>query len=272
MKLLTIVCCVLSTYGLASASELHDGTCCAVNASAPGPTHYIVNAHPAPQGDVTGKATGKILLDGEKPVLEPLDIVAEKAVGCVPEGQQVEKTDQSIVVGEGNALANAVITIAVKGAEVKVPPAPISIDQKGCRFSPHVLAVPAGATVEFLNSDKVSHNVHTYPTKNTAMNKTIAAGSKEAQVLEKADRIEIKCDIHPWMNSWLLVTDTPFMAVTGPDGAFSIEGLAPGKYDAEVWHEKLGKEKVAIEIAADGSSKPVEVKMKAGKSSSRSRR
>jgi len=135
-----------------------------------------------------------------------------------------------------------------------------------------VQVLPVGTTLEFANSDAVSHNVHTYPGKNDAMNKTIAAGAKETQKLDKADRIEIKCDIHPWMNSFLIVTDTPYHAVTGPEGTFEIKDLAAGEYKVEYWHEKLGKSSGTIVVKPDGTCDPIEVKMSAEKKSSTRRR
>jgi hypothetical protein len=107
----------------------------------------------------------------------------------------------------------------------------------------------------------VSHNVHTYATRNDVFNKTIAPGSKEEQVLAKGDKVTVKCDIHDWMSAVVFVTDTPYYAVTAEDGSFSIAGLKPGKYKAELWHEKLGKEKAEVIVKEDGSCDPIEVKM-----------
>jgi hypothetical protein len=123
------------------------------------------------------------------------------------------------------------------------------------------MIVPVGTTVEFLNSDAIAHNVHTYAGKNDSFNQTIAPKAKHTQQLKKEDRIEIKCDIHPWMSSHLVVVDTPHYALTKPDGSFEISGLAPGEHSVEVWHERLGKEKVKVTVAADGTSEAVEIKL-----------
>ena len=169
-------------------------------------------------------------------------------------------------------IANCVVSVVVKGAEVKVPEDPISLDQAQCRYEPHVILVPQGATVAYLNSDKVSHNVHTYAVKNQAFNKIIPAGSKGEQKLEKSEAVQVKCDIHPWMTCYLFVTDKPFSAITDAQGNFSVTGLAPGKYSIEIWHETLGKAKADVTIAEDGSSEPVAVKMSEKKKSTGRRR
>ncbi|MFN0241532.1 MAG: carboxypeptidase regulatory-like domain-containing protein [Planctomycetota bacterium] len=210
---------------------------------------------------VEGTVTGTVKFEGKKPEVKPLSIGADQAKGCCDAGQTVSSVDPTLVIGAGDGIANVVITVDVPGAELKPPTEPLHIDQKKCHFEPHVLVAPMGAKVAFLNSDQVSHNVHTYASKNDSFNKTIAPGSKEEQTLAKGDRIEVKCDIHPWMSSWLVVTDTPFYAVTKDDGSFSIAGLKPGTYKGEAWHEKLGKKKIEVVVKEDGTAAPIEVTM-----------
>lgn len=246
-------------------------SCCQNNAPTFDPMHFVANANPPAPGAVVGAVSGKVVFEGDKPEMEPLEIVPQKAEGCVESGS-VDSTDRSLLLGAGDGISNVVVVVEVDGAEVEVPEAPIVLDQKACRFEPHVVAIPAGATVTFLNSDAVSHNVHLYPGKNDPFNGTIGAGSKTDRTLDKEDKIRVKCDIHPWMESWILVTETPYMAVTGADGSFEIPDLPPGEYKVEFWHEKLGKGDTKITVGADGSADPIEMKMGEEKKKSRGRR
>jgi len=210
---------------------------------------------------VTGAATGKVKLEGAKPEIKPLSVDSAKFPDCGP----VDTTNESALVSESGGIANVVLTVEIDGAEVKPLEKAVELDQKSCRFEPHVTVVPAGSSVEFINSDKTSHNVHTFPGKNDAMNKTVPAGGKETQKLEKEDRIEVKCDIHPWMNSFVVVANTNYYAVSDKEGNFKIEGLPAGEHKVKLWHETFGKGEGKIVVNADGTAAPVEFTMSAEK-------
>ncbi len=212
---------------------------------------------PAPEG----KLHGKVRFDGERPEKKPLTVEPAAAKGCCPDGEHVNAEDPTLLIAEDGGLANVVVTVDVPGAVLKVPEKPFEIDQKKCVFSPHVMVVPAGSTVVFMNSDSVTHNVHTYSAKNEPINKTTAPGGKEELLLAKGDRVQVRCDYHPWMSGWIYVSDSPYSAVTKADGTFEIAGLAPGTYSATFWQETLGKVKQEVTIKADGTSEPVELKM-----------
>ncbi len=231
-------------------------TLCAVTASA-----TLAAALTQPTSTVVGDATGKVLLEGAKPEIKPLSIEAEKFPDC----GAVDTTNETALVDDKGGIANVVVIVEVAGAEVKPLEKAFSLDQKNCRFEPHVAIIPAGTTVEYLNSDKTSHNVHTFPSKNDAINKTVPAGGKESQKLDKEDRIEIKCDIHPWMQSHLVVANSNFFAVTGKDGSFKISGLPAGEHKVKLWHEVFGKGDGKIVVDAEGNAAPVEFKLSAEK-------
>jgi len=253
MKLL-ITAGLLTTTAVAVAGD----ECCPPQQVVDHPTALIKNANPAPAGAVTGTLKGMAKFEGERPELEPLEVTAEKSKGCVESGE-VDDTNWDAIISKDGAVANVVISVEVDGAEIEKLDEPVSLDQKGCRFVPHVVCVPVGTLIKFLNSDQVSHNVHTYPRKNDAMNKTIPAGGEAEFKVEKSDEIPVKCDIHPWMRSHLIVTETPFIAVTDEDGKFSIAGLPPGEHEVEWWHETLGKDKGKITVAEDGSVADLEI-------------
>ena len=227
----------------------------------------LASAELAPAGEpaVTGTITGKIVFEGDKPEIKPLTIGADQSKGCCDDGVSVDDTDYSLVVGEGGGIQYAVVTLEVKDAKAEIKDEPVVLDQQGCRFLPHLIVVPVGQKISYKNSDTVSHNVHTYPIKNTPLNQTVAAGGALEASYTKAEEIKVGCDIHPWMASYVVVTDASHFAVTDATGAFSLPNVPPGKYKVEVWHEKLGKAKFDAVVNEDGSSEAIEHKMGAKK-------
>lgn len=205
-----------------------------------------------------GKVTGKLVYDGKVPEVPPLVIGADKSPGC---GEHVSTQDPALVIDEHGGIANAVVTITVPGARVEVPAEPFVIDQRGCRFEPHVLVAPVGSKLRFANSDACTHNVHTYPRKSDPINKAMAAGGHEELVLAQKETVQVRCDYHPWMSCYVFVTDTPYWALTKHDGSFEITGLAPGAYKAELWHEQLGRLKFDVTVGADGNAQVGELKL-----------
>jgi plastocyanin len=233
----------------------------AARSSEPSPRASAPETSAAVPSAAESKVTGHVKFDGKPPEIKPLAITAEQSKGCCPPDKQVSSKDPQLLVDANGGLANVVVTIEVPGAKVEVPAQALHIDQHECTFEPHVQVVPAGGKLALLNSDQVSHNVHTYSQKNDPFNQTIAPGSKEERVLAKGEKFLVKCDIHPWMSSWVFVAETPYYAITKADGSFEIKGLKPGTYKIELWHEMLGKGKGEVVVKEDGSSEPVELKM-----------
>lgn len=141
-------------------------------------------------------------------------------------------------------LANVFIYVK-SGLEGKRFPVPVEkrhLDQRGCIFSPHILGVQVGQTVELTNSDATLHTVHALPAANPESNDPQPQGAPPVD--KRFDKpevmVSVRCDIHPWMVAYLGVVPYPYYAVSGEDGTFAIENLPPGRYTLEAWHEKLG--------------------------------
>lgn len=200
----------------------------------------------------TGSVSGNVVWEGDRPEPKPdLTIKEAETEGCKHEGA-IDAKDHSLLIAEGGGVANVVLTI--EAGDVEVPAEPIVLDQLGCRFTERVVVVPVGGTVRYANSDETNHNIHTFAKKNQPLNKNVAGGSNLDQTLDKAEVIDVKCDVHTWMKSYVFVTDASHYAVTGEDGSFKIEGLPAGEYKIEWWHEELGKgktETVTVEAGKD---------------------
>jgi hypothetical protein len=127
------------------------------------------------------------------------------------------------------------------------------MDQKQCVFVPRVVVVPVGGTVEFLNSDRLLHNVRGGGKENPPFNRaqpharTIAIGFKSPEVLR------VDCDLHSWMRGWIVVAEHPYYTVTNEEGEFVFENVPPGKYKLQVWQEVLGRVNQDITVAGEGA-------------------
>ena len=201
-------------------------------------------------GDVKdgGTISGAVKFKGTAPAPKKLDVSKDKEV-CA----KTPKTDQSLIVSDGN-LVNAVVTITDIKKGKKMELKKVTLDQKGCEYQPHVLAFPAGSTVEILNPDGILHNVHSYSKVNSPFNMAQPKFKKAMQVkIDKPEAIEVKCDVHGWMHGWLVATPNPYFAVTDKSGSFKLTDVPPGSYTVEVWHEKLGKatQKVTVKAKED---------------------
>ncbi|WP_263368132.1 carboxypeptidase regulatory-like domain-containing protein [Edaphobacter bradus] len=206
----------------------------------------------APLDEATlGSVTGIVKFAGRVPERLKIDMSMDPVcaiTGGTNYAEQYEVKDGRLAsvyvyIKDGPAAA---MSAPVRSTEAVV------MDQVGCRYTPHVVAVMRGGTVEFRNSDGTMHNIHTMPT--VVGNETIdvSQGAKGApqmkQFKEPEVMIPVRCNNHPWMNAFINVAPTPFFAVTGADGRFMITGLPAGTYTLAVVHEKMGEQTVKVTV------------------------
>ena len=195
-----------------------------------------------------GSVTGVVKLGGPAPAL-PAHKVTKDAAVC-----GADKPNESVVVSKTGALANVVVSLRAPRSPSPPPPtANAALDQKGCRYEPHVQAVTVGTSLALVNSDAVLHNVHGSAGPVQVFN--LAMPIRNQRIPTKLTRpglVRLQCDAgHTWMNAWISVFDHPFFAVTGPDGSFQIKNVPPGHYAVDYWHEPLDGKGAGVTTAAE---------------------
>ncbi|MBS2023747.1 MAG: TonB-dependent receptor [Deltaproteobacteria bacterium] len=207
--------------------------------------------------------TGTVELTGTPPVMQRLKREADPVCG------KVQMNDESVLLKD-KKLANVWVHV-VAGAPDAAPPADqVTIDQKDCMYRPRIVTAVVGQTVLAKTSDPTLHNVHARLGTETVFNKGMP-NQNSKPVEYKADRpgvVSLKCDVHPWMRGFIGVNKNGYQAISGEGGEFKIDGLAPGKYTLEAWHEKFGvktqdvtieKGKAAsVKFTFDSSDKPAQ--------------
>jgi plastocyanin len=213
-----------------------------------GPPPPVENpVDPATAGGVTGRVT----FAGTPPATPVLPMDSDP--NCVSQ-DGATATGEAVVVGADGALQNVFVYVkdGLGSLRFPVPSTALVLDQKGCRYVPHVLGVQVGQRLEILNSDPTLHNIHAVPMANREFNtgQPIPGMKHTHQFTAREVMVPFKCDVHPWMNAFVGVLDHPFFAVTGADGAFALKGLPPGTYTIEAWHERLGTQTQMVTIGA----------------------
>jgi plastocyanin len=173
------------------------------------------------------------------------------------------KDAEDLVLSPEMGIRNVVVSLLKPPPDAKWSVAPlVQMDQKQCMFVPRVIVVPAGGTAEFLNSDRLLHNLHSASAENPAFNRTQPKGRTIPIAFRRPEIIRIDCDLHPWMRAWVVVAEHPFYAVTNERGEFVLENVPPGTYTLQVWHETLGTLTRNVTVGDGESTVPVEMTRK----------
>jgi len=187
---------------------------------------------------------GKVVVDAPVPPQKKIEVTIDQYV-C---GNEKEAGD--LLVSPQRELRNAVVWLENPPTTAAGPAQPpkLEIDQNGCAFVPRIVIVPAGGTVDFLNSDRLLHNIHATPKLNVAFNRTQPKNRTIPVTFAKPEIVKINCDLHSWMAAWVVVAAHPWYAITGADGQFAFDNLPPGQYNLQVWHERLGTVPASVTV------------------------
>ena len=254
MKLRTLSLTVLSTVGLLSLTSCKKDEPPAAS-TAPSAANPTIKAtalpadEPLPQDDAAapaggGSVHGVVTFKGTPPPAKPI------APDSDPNCDGMDLVDQPVQVKDGK-LAN--VLVRVRG-ELPGTPRPASttnviVDQNRCMYKPRVQGAVIGQPLVLMNSDATLHNVRGMSGAKQLFNVTQPPlKTKEAMPPTDAEIVHLKCDIHPWMTAWVVMSPNAYFTTTEEDGAFSLEGVPPGTYTLEAWHESLGTQTAQVTV------------------------
>jgi hypothetical protein len=197
-----------------------------------------------------GTIGGRVMFGGKAPELPTISLTGDAHCQKLhPQGL----TDESVVVADDGAVAN--VLVYLKDAprwDGGGRPAAL-LDQIGCQYVPHVVAVQINQPLRVKSSDSILHNVHILATVNPAENLSETGPGEQTIHFASAEIMHVRCDVHPWMKAIIGVFDSPYYAVTGADGKFEIRNVPPGTYTLAAWHERFGEQTQKITVGPDGT-------------------
>ena len=201
-----------------------------------------------------GKITGTVKLSGTAPHMRGIDM--SKDPYCVKYHANSPEHLETVVVGQNGGLENVVLYISAglnASALNEVPTTVPVFDQKGCMYTPHVLAMDVSQQYKVITSDQTTHNIHPLPnpmTGNIPWNESQPPGAPPlVKSWKAAEVIPVQCNIHPWMHGWFVVVKGPY-ATTDANGNYTIENVPPGDYTVTAWHEPDQTQTSKVTVAA----------------------
>lgn len=202
--------------------------------------------------DGYGDLTGRIVFDGDIPKLLPKIKIDSPPAKLPPCCALKDTANESLVINPKNKGIQHVFVYLKKVSKSDIHPdlakskkQEVVFDQKECIFKPHAMVVRTDQQVVVKSDDNVPHNTHTYPVFNQGENFIVAPNDRVGVKMPKFSLkeplpMQVKCDIHAWMQAYWLVVDHPYATVTDADGNFTIEKLPAGDYEFVVWQERVG--------------------------------
>lgn len=190
---------------------------------------------------LTARLTGRVAVAGSYSRPKALPVFKNRAF-CGP-----QLVNETLLITRDGGLKNAVVVLRALDRQVAVRPSQLVLDNQRCAFAPHIQVAPVGSDVSLKNSDPILHTVHARLGKETLFNVGLPKWRAVTKRLDRTGVVRIDCDVlHTWMSAAIVVTDSPYFAVSDERGLFFIHGLPAGSYDMEVWHERLGTRKQGL--------------------------
>ena len=211
------------------------------------PSDSVVLAKPAAGSSAIN---GRVWFKGPAPVQKLIN--RQQDAACAVDGNE-QFYSEDVALNPDSSLLNVFVYISAGLAPQHdaAPVEPKILDQRHCRYSPHVLGIQIGQTLKILNSDPTFHNVHAAAQKNKAFNLGMSKVEKvKTRIFDQVEvMIPLRCNVHPWMSAYIGVVDHPFYGVTDSTGSFKLQAVPAGEYVITAWHEVFGRVEQKIKLA-----------------------
>ena len=204
---------------------------------------------PLPSSDPTARGTlnGRVTYEGTPKKLKPIDMSAEPNCAKFYNAPLMPEVS---VTGNDNSLQNVIVYVSAGAPDENFVGPVVHLNQRGCRYTPHVVAAQANQEIWVQNDDTVTHSVHPMAHSNAEWNRSQPPGTPPVVIrYSQPEFIRVKCELHPWMRGVLAVFKNSHHSVTDSTGSFSLAELPPGKYTITAWHEVYGTLSKEITIA-----------------------
>ena len=190
-----------------------------------------------------GIVSGRLILEGGYSKPKALPVFKSRGF-C---GASV--ANETLLVGRDGGVKNGVVILHPSDRPALVLPGELVLDNQRCAFAPHVQVAGVGSELLLKNSDPILHTVHARLGNETLFNVGLPKWRQVKKRLDRAGVVKINCDVlHTWMSAAIVVTDSPYFAVSDERGFFHIDALPAGVYDMEIWHERLGVKTVHLSV------------------------
>ena len=202
----------------------------------------------------TGSISGTVHLNGPPPEQRILHLGGWSECAAQYKGTAYAK---DVLVNQGH-VQNCLIFVK-EGLEdfvFPIPDQPAKNDQDACTFAPRIMAVQTGQLIRYLNNDSMAHNVHGFPKESRDWNFSLGRKGAVRDIVINAPElaVEVKCDIHGWMRSYLSIFDHPYFAFTDSAGSFTLKNLPAGDYVLGAWHERFGEQYTNVSVPENGDT------------------
>jgi plastocyanin len=202
----------------------------------------------------TGTIKGHVRLSGKLPGNPTIRMGVDPKCGAMNQGKLA--VQEIVKAAADGSLANVFVRLEGKFPKTPVPTTPVTITQTSCFYSPRVLGVMVGQTIQIKNNDSLAHNVHGSSEKDNSFNYSQSKAGMVDTFKPKSEEVMLKlgCDIHRWMTAYVGVVTNPYYAVSDTSGNYTIANVPAGTYTIDAWQEKYGPTKKMVTVTAGGTA------------------